>query len=117
MPAGGAGRGAVLVAPVCPGLRLLCLLRRSSKLPGSLLSSAFALPAVNPPSPALVTQDAARRLPRPALWLLCLAYVLAGFIGRQPWKGGDLASFGFMRALAEGRADWLAPTLLQKEKR
>ena len=66
---------------------------------------------MNSPSPALVTQDAARRLPRPALWLLCLAYVLAGFIGRQPWKGGDLASFGFMRALAEGRADWLAPTL------
>ncbi len=61
--------------------------------------------------PALVTQEAARRLPRLALWLLCLAYVLPGFVGRQPWKGDDLASFGFMQALAEGRSGWLAPQL------
>ena len=63
------------------------------------------------PRPALVTQEAARRLPRLALWLLCLAYVLPGFVGRQPWKGDDLASFGFMQALAEGRSGWLAPQL------
>ena len=63
------------------------------------------------PRPALVTQEAARRLPRLALWLLCLAYVLPGFAGRQPWKGDDLASFGFMQALAEGRSGWLAPQL------
>ena len=66
---------------------------------------------MNTPRPALVTQEAARRLPRLALWLLCLAYVLPGFVGRQPWKGDDLASFGFMQALAEGRSGWLAPQL------
>ena len=36
--------------------------------------------------------EAARRLPRLALWLLCLAYVLPDFVGRQPWKGNDLTS-------------------------
>ena len=66
---------------------------------------------MNTPRPALVTQEAARRLPRLALWLLCLAYVLPGFVGRQPWKGDDLASFGFMQAMAEGRSGWLAPQL------
>lgn len=66
---------------------------------------------MNTPRPALVTQEAARRLPRLALWLLCLAYVLPGFVGRQPWKGDDLASFGFMQAMAEGRTGWLAPQL------
>ena len=66
---------------------------------------------MNTPRPALVTQEAARRLPRLALWLLCLAYVLPGFAGRQPWKGDDLASFGFMQAMAEGRSGWLAPQL------
>ena len=76
--------------------------------------SSVTFPAfshVNTPRPALVTQEAARRLPRLALWLLCLAYVLPGFAGRQPWKGDDLASFGFMQAMAEGRTGWLAPQL------
>lgn len=66
------------------------------------------------PSPAIVTQDAARRLPRWALLLLCLAYVVPGYIGRDPWKNADLASFGYMLELAGTRtwADWLHPTLM-----
>ena len=67
---------------------------------------------MNQPTPAIVSQDAARRLPRVALLLFCLAYVVPGFIGRQPWKNADIAAFGHMFELALGRAHWLAPTLL-----
>ena len=56
-------------------------------------------------------QDAARRLPRLALLLLCAAYVLPGLFGRDPWRGADLQAFGQMLALAEGRSAWLTPTL------
>jgi hypothetical protein len=70
---------------------------------------------VNPPSPAIVAQNAVRRLPRPALWLFCLAYVLPGFFGRDPWKREDMVAFGFMSALAEwlpGQTTWLKPLLM-----
>jgi hypothetical protein len=67
---------------------------------------------VNQPTPAIVSQEAVRRLPRVALLLLCLAYVLPGFIGREPWKNADIAAFGDMFELARGHASWLAPQLL-----
>ena len=67
---------------------------------------------MNKPSPALVAQSAVRRLPRLALWLFCLAYVLPGFFGRAPWKFEDIASFGVMRELASSAGNWLAPQLL-----
>ena len=63
------------------------------------------------PSPAIVAESAVRRLPRVALWLFCLAYVLPGFIGRDPWKGDEIAAFGQMLALASGQSDWWQPTL------
>ena len=63
------------------------------------------------PNPALVTRDAARRLPRLALLLFCAAYVLPGLFGRDPWRGADLNAFAPMLAMAEGRADWWMPTL------
>ncbi|MDO8375990.1 MAG: hypothetical protein Q7S91_02230, partial [Aquabacterium sp.] len=63
------------------------------------------------PNPALVTRDAARRLPRLALLLFCAAYVLPGLFGRDPWRGADLNAFGLMLAIAEGRTPWLAPAL------
>ncbi len=66
---------------------------------------------MNQPSPAIVTQSAARPLPRWALLLLCLAYVLPGFLGRAPWRHADLAAFGYMRTLAQG-GDWLAPSMV-----
>lgn len=66
---------------------------------------------MNQPSPAIVTQDAARPLPRWALYLLCLAYTLAGYLGRDPWRGDDITAFGYMRELALGRTDWAAPLL------
>jgi 4-amino-4-deoxy-L-arabinose transferase-like glycosyltransferase len=63
------------------------------------------------PNPAIVTQRAAQRLPRVPLLLLCAAYVLPGLFGRDPWKNADVSAFGAMLDLAQGRADWLAPTI------
>ena len=45
------------------------------------------------------------------LLLLCAAYVLPGVFGRDPWRNADLAAFGQMVAMAEGRTSWWAPTL------
>jgi len=70
------------------------------------------LARVNQPTPAIVTQSAARRLPRLALLLLCIAYVVPGFVGREPWKNADITTFGYMVELAQGRADWMHPTLM-----
>lgn len=58
-----------------------------------------------------MTRRAARRLPRVPLLLLCAAYVLPGLFGRDPWRNADLAAYGLMAAMAEGRSSWLAPTL------
>ena len=63
-------------------------------------------------TPAIVAQDAVRRLPRLALLLFCLAYVVPGFIGREPWKNADIAAFGQMYELAFGPTSWLSPALL-----
>jgi 4-amino-4-deoxy-L-arabinose transferase-like glycosyltransferase len=67
---------------------------------------------VNRPTPAIVTQGAARRLPRLALLLLCAAYVIPGFVGREPWRNADIMAFGYMFEMAAGRSSWLQPTLL-----
>jgi hypothetical protein len=66
---------------------------------------------LNSPNPALVTQRAAQRLPRPALLLLCAAYVLPGLFGRDPWKNADITAFGYMVDIAHGRTGWVAPTV------
>lgn len=66
---------------------------------------------MNQPTPAIVAQAGAKRLPRLALLLFCLAYVLPGFFGRAPWKRDDIATYGFMAELARGAADWWRPTL------
>ncbi len=64
---------------------------------------------MNSPNPALVTERAARRLPRIALLLLCAAYLLPGLFGRDPWKSADIAAFGYMVNLAESHTSWWAP--------
>jgi hypothetical protein len=64
---------------------------------------------LNQPSPAIVANAAVKRLPRAALWLTCLAYVLAGFLGRSPWKTADANAFGAMQEMVLGLSDWLAP--------
>jgi hypothetical protein len=67
---------------------------------------------VNQPTPAIVAQSAVRRLPRLALLLFCAAYVLSGFVGREPWKNADIMALGYMLELAQGHSSWLAPKLL-----
>jgi len=67
---------------------------------------------VHSPTPAIVTQAAVQRLPRTALLLFCIAYVLPGLIGREPWKRADISAFGYMADLARGASDWFAPQLL-----
>lgn len=54
------------------------------------------------PTPAIVTERAARPLKRWVMLLLCAAYVIPGWIGRDPAKGDELASFGFMWGMAQG---------------
>ena len=63
------------------------------------------------PTPAIVTQNAVSPLPRWALLLLCIAYVVPGFVGRDPWKSADITAFGYMLELAQGRTPWLSPLL------
>jgi hypothetical protein len=67
---------------------------------------------VNQPTPAIVAQSAVRRLPRWVLLLFCAAYVLPGFLGRDPWKNADMMALGYMFELAQGHAHWLDPRLL-----
>jgi len=67
---------------------------------------------VNHPTPAIVSQAAVRRLPRAALLLFCLAYLLPGFLGRDAWRSADITTLGFMAELATGSSDWLRPTLM-----
>lgn len=66
---------------------------------------------MTPPTPAIVTQNAVSPLPRWALLLLCIAYIVPGFIGRDPWKSADITAFGYMLELAQGRTPWLHPLL------
>jgi hypothetical protein len=54
--------------------------------------------STRPPSPAIVSQDAVRRFPIWALRFIGLFYILAGFVGREPWKSEDIAQF--VRVLA-----------------
>ena len=69
-------------------------------------------PALNVVTPALVSQSAVRRLPRLALILFCLVYVLPGFLGREPWKVADVTAFGVMLEMAAGHSGWWAPQVL-----
>ncbi len=64
------------------------------------------------PSPAIVAQSVTKRLSRRILWLFCLAYILPGFVGREPWKNADISAFGYMLEIFNGQSSWLAPQSL-----
>ena len=66
---------------------------------------------MNLPTPAIVAERGAQRLPRLALLLFCAAYVLPGLFGRDPWRNADLSSFGFMASIAQGHASWWQPAI------
>ncbi|MEZ5649212.1 MAG: glycosyltransferase [Burkholderiaceae bacterium] len=60
----------------------------------------------------LVTGPQAGKLPRWGLLLLCLLYVVPGFIGRDPWRPDDAAGFGIAVTMLGGSLqDWLAPNV------
>ncbi len=67
---------------------------------------------MNQPSPAIVAQGAVRRLPRLALLMLCLAYIVPGLLAREPWRNADMAMFGYMLDMARGATSWLDPRML-----
>ena len=69
---------------------------------------------MNRPSPAIVAQSAVRPLPRLILLLVCVVYVMTGFVGREPWKNADIVGFGFMQQLAQGQSDPWHPMLLDQ---
>lgn len=79
--------------------------------PGSS-TGLYILLAVNTRTPAIVSQSAVRRLPRLALILFCVAYVLPGFLGREPWKNADVTAFGVMLEMAAGHSGWWQPQVL-----
>lgn len=62
-------------------------------------------------SPAIITPAAAQRLPRVALVLMAILYILPGLVGREPWKPYDGANLGLMIQMAEGSAHWLFPNV------
>jgi 4-amino-4-deoxy-L-arabinose transferase-like glycosyltransferase len=62
--------------------------------------------------PFFVIASEARKLPRLALLLLCMAYVIPGFINRDPWRHDDAASFGVTLSMLRGNwQDWLLPNV------
>ena len=67
---------------------------------------------MNLTAPAIVPQSAVRRLPRLALILFCAAYVLPGFLGREPWKLADVSAFGVMLEMAASHSSWWQPQVL-----
>ena len=67
---------------------------------------------MNSPTPSIVPQHAVRRFPLWALCSLCLIYVVAGLVGRTPWKAADIIAFGYMLELTHsGVSPWLWPFL------
>ena len=63
------------------------------------------------PTPAVVAERGAQRMPRLALLLFCAAYVLPGLFGRDPWRNADLTAYGFMASIAQGEASWWSPAI------
>lgn len=63
-------------------------------------------------SPAIVTSAAVRPFPRWLLWVFCVVYVAAGYVGRGPWKAEDITTLGVMLQLADGSSpNWWQPGL------
>ncbi len=61
----------------------------------------------------IVTQAEAGRLPRWALAMLGVLYVVPGLIARDPWGRADAEGFGLALTMARGGLnDWLAPHVL-----
>ena len=53
-------------------------------------------------------QDESRKLG--LLLLLCLAWLIPGLVGHEPWKTGDAITFGIVQHILQ-TGEWLVPTL------
>ena len=63
--------------------------------------------------PVRLHASATLALPRWGLLALALLYILAGLIGRDPWKNADAAGFGIMWTMAHGGLhDWILPNIV-----
>jgi hypothetical protein len=67
---------------------------------------------LNQPTPAIVAQSAVRRLPRDALLLFCLAYVLPGFSAASPGRTPTSRRLATWPSWPRASSTWLNPTLL-----
>jgi 4-amino-4-deoxy-L-arabinose transferase-like glycosyltransferase len=74
----------------------------------SSASSRFA-PSTQP-NPARLTATATAKLPRWGLLGICLIYILAGLVTREPWKSEDVVGLAQMwSAWQGGWRQWLTP--------
>jgi hypothetical protein len=64
------------------------------------------------PTPAIVSQAAVRALPRWAVALVCVLFLLPGFLGRDPWRAQELAALSVMFDMAWLHGPWLQPEVL-----
>lgn len=64
------------------------------------------------PTPAIVSQAAVRALPRWAVGLVCVLFLLPGFVGRDPWRAYELAAFAVMLDMGLLQGPWLRPEVL-----
>ena len=64
------------------------------------------------PTPAIVSQAAVRALPRWAMGVVCLLFLLPGFLGRDPWRPNELAALAVMLDMAWLQGPWLQPEVL-----
>jgi len=60
-------------------------------------------------TPARLTAPATAKLPRWALFALCAVYILAGLIGREPWKSDDVIGLAQMWTAAYSDNAWMHP--------
>ena len=64
------------------------------------------------PTPAFMSQEAARRLPRFALALLLAVFILSSFWETGLWTLRDAAGFGIAQTMADGNfVSWLLPSI------
>ncbi|MDO5532796.1 glycosyltransferase family 39 protein [Sutterella sp.] len=64
------------------------------------------------PTPAFLSQEAARRLPRYALLLLLAAFILSGLASQDLWTLRDAETFGIaLEMVRGGAAEWLMPQI------
>jgi hypothetical protein len=66
----------------------------------------------NHASPALVSESAAHKLPRYALLLLLIAYIVPQLFSAELWSGRDMTTFGVSWTMLQGSAaDWFFPNI------